>query len=138
MMRQMRENTKWIMLVTALAFVALMVFEWGMDLTGQSSAQVSGGDVGSVNGDEISYQEFITTYQNLYNQQQQAMGGAPISESMNRQIEQAAWDQIVISRLIAQELRRRRITVSDSEIRQAARQMAGRIGTDGLPSAPAL
>ena len=34
MMRQMRENTKWIMLVTAIAFVGLMVFEWGMDITG--------------------------------------------------------------------------------------------------------
>ena len=37
MMRQMRENTKWIMIITALAFTALMVFEWGMDATGQSS-----------------------------------------------------------------------------------------------------
>ena len=37
MMRQMRENTKIIMLVTAAAFVALMVFEWGMDITGQSA-----------------------------------------------------------------------------------------------------
>jgi peptidyl-prolyl cis-trans isomerase D len=122
-MRQMRENTKWIMLVTALAFVALMVFEWGMDLTGQSSAQVTGGDVGSVNGAEISYQEYMTTYQNLYQSQQQALGGAPISQAMNRQIEDAAWDQIVMQRLIAQELRRRGITVSDEEVRQAARQM---------------
>ena len=122
-MRQMRENTKWIMLVTALAFVALMVFEWGMDLTGQSSAQVSGGDVGSVNGEEISYLEWSTTVQNLYQQQQQALGGQPISQAMNRQIEDAAWDQLVMQRLISQELRRRGITVTDAEVRQAARQM---------------
>jgi hypothetical protein len=50
MMRQMRENTKWIMLITALAFVALMVFEWGMDMTGRSGA-VAGGDIGRVNGE---------------------------------------------------------------------------------------
>ena len=31
MMRQMRENTKWIMLATALAFVALMVFRFITD-----------------------------------------------------------------------------------------------------------
>lgn len=37
MMRQMRENTKWIMLVTAMAFVGLMVFQWGMDLSGRSN-----------------------------------------------------------------------------------------------------
>ena len=44
MMRQMRENTKWIMLVTALAFFALMVFEWGMDASGRSG--VGQGNVG--------------------------------------------------------------------------------------------
>ena len=37
MMRQMREATKPIMLFTAAAFVALMVFQWGMDITGISS-----------------------------------------------------------------------------------------------------
>ena len=36
LMRQMRQNTKIIMLVTALAFVALMVFQWGMDVSGRT------------------------------------------------------------------------------------------------------
>ena len=40
MMRQMRENTQWIMLVTAVAFVGLMVFQWGMDITGRSGMSV--------------------------------------------------------------------------------------------------
>src|SRR5690606_555051 len=51
MMRQMREATKPIMLFTALAFVALMVFEWGMDATGRSGGSV--GEIGSVNGDPV-------------------------------------------------------------------------------------
>ena len=51
MMRQMRENTKWIMLVTALAFVGLMVFQWGMDITGQSGLSI--GEIGSVNGTPV-------------------------------------------------------------------------------------
>ena len=37
LMRQMRQNTKIIMLACAVAFVSLMVFEWGMDATGRSS-----------------------------------------------------------------------------------------------------
>ena len=44
MMRQMRAATKPIMLVTAGAFVALMVFQWGMDITGQSSGGL--GEIG--------------------------------------------------------------------------------------------
>lgn len=121
MMRQMRENTKWIMLITALSFVALMVFEWGMDMTGRSSAQFAGGEVGRVDGEPITYEEYISVYQNLYAQQQQALGGMPITSALNRQIEDAAFDQVVLQKLIGQELRRRGIDASEQEIRQAAR-----------------
>jgi peptidyl-prolyl cis-trans isomerase D len=119
MMRQMRENTKWIMLITALAFVGLMVFEWGMDLTGRSGAQASGGELGRVNGEIITYEEFLAVYRNLYQQQQEVMEGR-ITSVMNRQIEDAAWEQAVTQRLLQQELRRRGIRVTDEEIRQAA------------------
>ena len=118
-MRQMRENTKWIMLATALAFVALMVFEWGMDLTGRSGTQLSGGEAGRVNGEAITYEEYTLAYRNLYAQQSQ--GGLEISPAMNAQIEDAAWDQLVTERLLRQEMHRRGIEVSAEEIRQAAR-----------------
>jgi peptidyl-prolyl cis-trans isomerase D len=120
MMRQMRENTKWIMLITALAFVALMVFEWGMDMSGASSASVTGGEIGRVNGEPITGQEYNLVYQNLQ-QQQMAMSDAPLTASIMRQIEEAAWEQLVMQRLIQQELRRRGIDVTPAEIRQAAR-----------------
>ncbi|HSJ05234.1 MAG TPA: SurA N-terminal domain-containing protein [Longimicrobiales bacterium] len=119
MMRQMRENTKWIMLITALAFVGLMVFEWGMDLTGRSGAQASGGELGRVNGEIITYEDYLAVYRNLYQQQQEALDGR-ITSAMNRQIEDAAWEQVVTQRLLQQELRRRGIRVTDDEIREAA------------------
>jgi peptidyl-prolyl cis-trans isomerase D len=119
MMRQMRENTKWIMLIVAVAFVGLMVFEWGMDLSGRSGAQASGGELGRVNGDIITYEEWRAVYQNLYQQQQQAMDG-PMTSVMDRQIQEAAWDQVVTQKLLQQELRRRGIRVTDAEVREAA------------------
>ncbi len=119
-MRAMRENTKWVMLIVAVAFVGLMVFEWGMDLTGQSSAQLTGGEVGEVNGETITYQEYITTYQRLYQQEQQARTET-ITAAENKQIEDAAFDQIVMQRLIEQELRRRGIVVTNQEVADAAR-----------------
>ncbi|HEX6308882.1 MAG TPA: SurA N-terminal domain-containing protein [Longimicrobiales bacterium] len=115
----MRENTKWIMLVTALAFVALMVFEWGMDMTGRSTGTTTG-EIGSVNGEPILYEEWLAVYNNIYQQQQSALQGQ-ITPVMRRQIEEAAWDQIVTQRLLQQELDRRGIRVSDEEIRDAAR-----------------
>ena len=120
MMQQMRENTKWIMLITALAFVALMVFEWGMDMSGQSAASMTGGELGAVNGDPITYQQWNQVYRNLYEQQQQQQAGA-MSSTDNDAIEDQAWDQLVMDRLIEQELERRGIGITETEIRQAAR-----------------
>ncbi|MFS8638005.1 MAG: peptidyl-prolyl cis-trans isomerase [Gemmatimonadota bacterium] len=116
----MRENTKAIMLITALAFVALMVFEWGMDLSGRTSAQASGGEIGRVNGESISYEEFRRVYSALYDQQSQFMD-RPMTAAEIREIENAAWEQVVLDRLVNQEVKRRGLEATDAEVRQAAR-----------------
>ena len=117
MMRQMRENTKWIMLITAAAFVALMVFEWGMDASGQSGGA---GNVGSVGGTNVPVQDYQTIYRNLYDQVQRTQD-APISSQQDREIEDMAWNEVVDQILIQKELDRRGIRVTDDEIRQAVR-----------------
>ena len=117
MMRQMRENTKWIMLITAAAFVALMVFEWGMDASGQSGGA---GNVGSVGGTNVPVQEYQTIYRNLYDQVQREQD-TPISSQQDREIEDMAWNEVVDQILIQKELERRGIRVTDDEIRQAVR-----------------
>ena len=121
LMGKFRDNMKWIMLVTAVTFVGLMVFGWGMDITGRSASGTSGGELGKVNGEPITYQEWVTAYRNLYQQQQNQHKGEQINAAMNKQIENAAWDQLVMQKLIKQELRRRGIDVSQGEIKQAAR-----------------
>ncbi len=121
MMRQMRDNMKWIMLVTAIAFVGLMVFGWGMDITGRSGSAATGGELGRVNGEPVTYEEWNLTYRNLVEQQQRQQPGQPINAALSRQLEDAAWEQIVTQKLVNQELRRRNIDVTESEIRQAAR-----------------
>src|SRR5262245_12995125 len=104
MMRQMRENTKWIMLATAVTFVGLMVFQWGMDITGRSSGGL--GEIGRVNGDAVMYDDYMATYRNLYDDLQQRQT-EPITSLQNKQIEDEAWNQIVTRILIQQELDRR-------------------------------
>lgn len=117
MMRQMREATKPIMLFTALSFVALMVFQWGMDITGRSSG--SFGEIGSVNGDPVMYESYMAAYQQLRDQVQASQEGL-ISSQQDAEIEDAAFEEVVNQILIFQELERRGITVSDEEISQAA------------------
>lgn len=117
MMRQMRENTKWIMLVTALAFVALMVFEWGMDVTGQSAGGV--GEIGRVNGTPVFYDEYLAVLRNLTDQAQTQQED-PLTSQQASDLEDAAFDEVVNAILVRQELERRGIKVTDDEVRQAA------------------
>ncbi len=117
MMRQMREATKPIMLLAALAFVGLMVFQWGMDITGQSSG--SYGEIGRVNGDPVVYDAYMASYRNLYDQVQRSQE-TPVTSQQNKEIEDAAFDEVVNRILIRQELARRGIDVTDQEISEAA------------------
>ncbi len=118
MMRQMRENTKWIMIISSLAFVGLMVFSWGMDITGRSTGSL--GEIGRVNGTAVQYNDYMNVYRMLYTQQSPAQT-EPISAQQNRDLEQRAWDQMVDRILIQKELESRGIEVTDEEVRQAAR-----------------
>src|SRR5690606_6002438 len=123
MMRTLRENTKVIMLITALAFVGLMVFEWGMDLSGMSSAEARGGEIGRINGESISYEEYNAIQRRLYEQYQASRPGEPVTSAVDREIEKAAWNELVLDRLIRQEIRRRGLEASEAEVRRAARFM---------------
>jgi peptidyl-prolyl cis-trans isomerase D len=117
MMQDLREKTKIIMIVVALAFVGLMVFEWGMDISGTSVGQQTG-ELGRVNNEPIQYNAYLATYQDMYQRAQQ--GGRQLSREEIRELEDAAFDQVVNEILMRQELRRRGIRVTDEEIRTAA------------------
>lgn len=119
MMQDLRENTKIIMILVALSFVGLMVFEWGMDISGRSVG-VQTGSLGQVNGDPVPYQAYMFAYQNLYDQARQEAGGS-LPRARIKEIEDAAFNEVVTQVLLQQEMDRRGIVVTDAEIRQAAR-----------------
>ncbi len=119
MLRSMRRNTKTIMLVVAAAFVGLMVFQWGMDISGRSNPRTAG-EVGEVNGVSISYQRWTQTYRSLTDQARQRKGTA-LNDLELAQVEQQAWNQLVNQILIDQEVKRQGITVTDEEVVQAFR-----------------
>jgi peptidyl-prolyl cis-trans isomerase D len=122
MMRELREKTKWIMLVVALAFVGLMVFEWGMDISGRSAGAETGA-LGEVDGRPIQYAAYMEAYQALYERAQQQAGGQPLTREEIRQLEDMAFEQVVGQLLLQREMERRGIRVTNQEIAQAARFM---------------
>jgi parvulin-like peptidyl-prolyl isomerase len=117
MMRQMREATKPIMIASALAFVGLMVFQWGMDVTGRSSGGL--GEIGRVNGDAVLYDSYMAAYRQIYERVQSQQEDL-IGSQQNKEIEDQAFEEVVTQLLITQELERRGITVTDQEISEAA------------------
>ncbi len=117
MLRSMRRNTKIIMLVVALAFVGLMVFQWGMDISGGSNPRAVG-EVGRVNGTAINYQVWTVTYRSLTDQARLQKGSALDDRELDF-VEEQAWTQLVNQILIEQELDRRGISVTDEEVRLA-------------------
>ena len=95
-----------------------MFFEWGMDITGQTSGSL--GEIGRVNGTPVVYEQYMASYRNLYDQLQ-SFQEEPVTNAQNSELEDQAWDETVNTILIQQELERRGIVVTDEEVLNAAR-----------------
>ena len=115
MMRNLRANAKWIMLFLAVAFVGWMVFDVGMDVTGQGGASLT--DVAArVNGTKIDMQTYYNALRVAQDQRrQQGLGFATTLEEQ-RAFEDAVLENLIQQVLLNQEYRRRGIRVSDEEI----------------------
>lgn len=117
MMRQLRESTKVIMIIVAVAFVGLMVFEWGMDLSGGTSPVGTPTVLGSVNGADITLEEYQRQYQILLEQAERRAPEGLSVEDLEK-IEEEAWDDVVTLTLLRQEARERGMDVTDVEVVQ--------------------
>lgn len=116
-MQQLRDSTKWIIGLIFVAFVGLMVFEWGADISGRTAG--AQGEIGRVNGTPVPYEQYRASYRNLYDRAQ-SFQEDPITNAQTTQLEEQAWDESVTAILIGQELKRRGIVVTDEEVRNAA------------------
>jgi peptidyl-prolyl cis-trans isomerase D len=117
MMQELRNKTKWIMLVVAVAFVGWMAFE-DFDFSGRSFGGLTG-ELGRVNGMAVTYQAYDQIYQQLAENARRQTGGELTGEQL-RELREMAWNQAVTEILVQQEIRRRGLRATDAEIRQAA------------------
>ncbi len=113
LMNKLRDKTHIILIILVIAFLATIVFEWGMDYLGMRGGSVV--EFGSVNGEEIRYQDFENQVQFAIEQQKQQSGQDP-DESVIEMIREQVWDQMVTQTLVQQEIKRLGITVTNQEI----------------------
>jgi len=109
----MRDKTHIILIVLILAFLATIVFEWGMNYLGLRSGQMV--EFGSVNGREILYKDFESRIQMAVDQQKQQTGEDP-DESMMQMIRDQVWDQMVNEIIIQEQIEKLGIKVTNQEI----------------------
>ncbi|HEX8691891.1 MAG TPA: peptidylprolyl isomerase [Longimicrobium sp.] len=118
MMQLIRSKAgKFMVVVIVGAFLAWMVFTFGMEVTGAGGGRP--GELGSVNGQAITLEAYQAKVQQLQEQLRQ-QGQARLTAEQQKQLEDRAWDELVNDILVQQEMARRGIGVSDDEIRFAA------------------
>ena len=87
-----------IIVVVLLFFVAMIVLQWGLDLTGQGRFATAR-YAGIVNGEEISWDAFQSVYSNLY-QNAAAETDEELPESKLMELETTAWNQLLQEHLL--------------------------------------
>ncbi len=112
MMTKLREFSKIFIIILVLAFVGMMVLEWGMDFTGISQGK---NYVGEVNGEKLTFEQFSELYQQLY-QNEKERSDADFDEAKLKNLRGQVWEQFIQRTLFREEMNRLNISVSDSEI----------------------
>lgn len=115
----MRSYAKYIWIIMFAAFVGGFLLAETSGLLGRATVSTST-VVAKVNGDEIPYMLWQNTAaQMAQTQEQQSSRGLTMDE--RRQIDEQAFDNLVIERLLQQEYDKRGIRVTDDEIAEAAK-----------------
>ena len=120
MLSTMREKTKIVMVILAVAFVGWLVFGVGMDITGRKNSATQ--DVGSVNGVAIRQTQFQAAYRAVYDQARAQNPGVTFSREEQREFETQAFNQLVQDELLREEYARHGIVVTDREIVDVVRR----------------
>jgi peptidyl-prolyl cis-trans isomerase D len=112
------KSPKFIIAGAAVIFIVLIIFDWGLDLTGRRGRGGGGAAevLGKVNGKEVSYKQFGELVRRTVENQKKQQN-AEIDDETERQIRSQVWNQLVDEMLIEQEIDRLGITVTDQEIR---------------------
>ncbi len=118
-MRSIRANTKWIMMVMAVAFAAWLVFE-GIQQRDQATVLGVNPVVAIVNGEQVRNVRWNEAY-GVALDAARGQAGRPLTDEEQRQVEREAWDAMIRDVLVEQEIQRLGIEVTESEIRQAFR-----------------
>ena len=116
LMTDIRNNLSKLFAVLAFFFIIMIVFDWGLDLSGRRGRGRGNVEIlGSVNGKEVDYKQYSDLVRRALDEQKKRTGVDPDDEA-DRQVRAQVWNQMVDDILIDQEIKRLGITVTDQEV----------------------
>lgn len=115
-MNKMRESMKTILMILVLAFIATIVFDWGMGgFRTRGRGGAPHGVIAQVNGEDISYDEFSRAYQQELKQQRE-QSGEELENYQLQQIENQVYERLIQQRLLSKVADRMKLSATDEEI----------------------
>ena len=116
-MSSLRDKTHVILYTLMAAFLALIVFEWGMNFTGNSGKKAN--QVGSVNGKVISSAQYEEATKAITENFQRSKPGVEVTPEIEFKLQEQAWDTLVKQSLLDQQFEKFGITIQDQEVIEA-------------------
>ncbi len=111
-MTKMRDRMKIILGILILAFLATIIFSWGMGYSGNSNAN---NIIGSVNGKDITLDQFYQRYNNEISRYRE-QSGQEVTEPMRVRIRNQVWDELINEMLVQSEIEKYGLKATDEEI----------------------
>mgnify|MGYP006277593091 CR=1 FL=1 len=112
-MTKLRDKTHIVLFVLVGAFLALIVFEWGMNFTGPAR---KGGQAGKVNGQPITSAQYEEVYNGLRQNFMRSNPGAEVNPQAEMSFREQAWNIVVDQALVEELFRKYGIAVQDREV----------------------
>ncbi len=114
MMKAMREKTHIVLGILLLAFIGLIVVEWGSESTIFRPKEQTG-VIATINGQDIHYEQFYRAYEQQLEQYKQQSGQEP-AENQLEYFRNQVWENMLREVLVTQEIEKRGIEATDKEI----------------------
>ncbi len=116
-MSSLRDKTHIILYTLLAAFLALIVFEWGMNLTGNSGKKTN--QAGTVNGKVISSAQYEEATKAITENFRRSKPGVEVTPEIEFKLQQQAWETLVKQTLLDQQFDKFGITLQDQEVVEA-------------------